>query len=200
MNAARAALLASAITSAAGCYKPYVPESSPVVPAPTTPLSPPLTASDIVYFEDNPLMVPVDGISPRELRDSYNAPRGEGRTHRALDIPAPRGTPVVAAIDGQVFRLRQGGAGGITAYLVDDQRRYVYYYAHLDHYPDEITEGLKVKQGTVIGYVGTSGNAPPDTPHLHFQVMRLARDQRDWWNGTAVDVRSFITRKGTAIQ
>jgi murein DD-endopeptidase MepM/ murein hydrolase activator NlpD len=161
---------------------------------------PALTPSDIVFFEDHPLMVPVDGVAPRELRDSFNAPRGEGRTHRALDILAPRGTAVIAAIDGEVLRLRQGGAGGIAAYLVDDDRRYVYYYAHLDHYSDIITEGLRVKQGTVIGYVGTSGNAPPDTPHLHFQVLRLARDQRDWWNGTAVDVRSFITRKGTSIQ
>jgi murein DD-endopeptidase MepM/ murein hydrolase activator NlpD len=187
--------LALAVLVIAGCVRPVAPE--PPAPAPAAPV---LSVSEIVYFEDNPLMVPVDGVSPHELRDSFNAPRGEGRTHRALDIPAPRGTPIVAAIDGEVFRLRQGGAGGITAYLVDIDRRYVYYYAHLDHYADTVTEGLRVKQGAVIGYVGTSGNAPPNTPHLHFQVMRLARDQRDWWNGTAVDVRSFITKKGTVIQ
>jgi murein DD-endopeptidase MepM/ murein hydrolase activator NlpD len=143
-------------------------------------------------------MVPVDGISPSDLRDSFNDARDAGRTHRATDILASRGAPVVAAIDGQVLRLRQNAAGGITAYLVDDERRFVYYYAHLDHYSDEITEGLRVAQGFVIGYVGTSGNAPPDTPHLHFQVMRLAPQQQDWWNGTPVDVRSFITRKGKA--
>ena len=97
-----------------------------------------------------------------------------------------------------MFRLRQNGAGGITAYLVDDERKYVYYYAHLNHYSDEITEGLQVKQGFVIGFVGTSGNAPPDTPHLHFQVMRLAADQRDWWNGTPVDIRPFMTKPGKA--
>lgn len=95
-----------------------------------------------------------------------------------------------------MIRLRQNTSGGITAYLVDQDRRYVYYYAHLDQYSDRITEGLKVQQGFVIGYVGTSGNAPPDTPHLHFQAMRLSTGQRDWWNGTAVDVRAFMTRTG----
>jgi len=155
-----------------------------------------VASSDAEYFESHPLMVPVEGVNPRELRDSFNDARDGGRTHRATDILAPRGTPVVAAIDGEVLRLRQNSAGGITAYLVDDERRYVYYYAHLDHYSDKITEGLRVQQGFVIGYVGTSGNAPPDTPHLHFQAMRLDPGQRDWWNGTPVDVRQFITRTG----
>lgn len=164
-------------------------------PAPL-PVAPAITNADIAHFESNPLMVPVDGVSPRELRDSFNDARGSGRTHRATDILAPRGTPVVAAIDGEVLQLRQNAAGGITAYLVDDDRRYVYYYAHLDRYSDPITEGLKVEQGFVIGYVGTSGNAPPDTPHLHFQAMRLKDGQRDWWNGTPVDVRAFMTRTG----
>lgn len=164
-------------------------------PAPL-PVAPAITKADIAWFETNPLMVPVDGVSPRELRDSFNDARGSGRTHRATDILGSRGTSVVAAIDGEVLQLRQNAAGGITAYLVDDDRRYVYYYAHLDRYSDRITEGLKVEQGFVIGYVGTSGNAPPDTPHLHFQVMRLKDGQRDWWNGTPVDVRAFMTRTG----
>lgn len=164
-------------------------------PAPL-PVAPVITKADIAWFETNPLMVPVDGVSPRELRDSFNDARGSGRTHRATDILASRGTSVVAAIDGEVLQLRQNAAGGITAYLVDDDRRYVYYYAHLDRYSDRITEGLKVEQGFVIGYVGTSGNAPPDTPHLHFQAMRLKDGQRDWWNGTPVDVRAFMTRTG----
>ncbi len=141
-------------------------------------------------------MVPVDGVAPERLRDSFNDPRGGGRSHRAIDILAPRETPVVAAISGRVLSLRQNAAGGITAYLVDADRRYVYYYAHLARYSDEITEGLEVAQGFVIGYVGTSGNAPPDTPHLHFQTMRLTDGQRDWWNGTPVDVRRFMTKQG----
>lgn len=143
-------------------------------------------------------MVPVDGVSPRELRDTFNAPRGNGRTHRALDILAPRSTPVLAAIDGTVLRLTGNPAGGITAYLVDSNDRYLYYYAHLESYAAWLAPGLEVKQGDVIGYVGTTGNAPSDTPHLHFQVMRPISGRRDWWNGTPVDVRTFITRTGKA--
>ena len=143
-------------------------------------------------------MVPVAGVSPADVRDSFRAPRGDGRVHGATDILAPRGTPVVAAIDGHVLRLSQSSAGGITAYLIDDEGRYIYYYAHLDRYSNAITPGLAVPQGFVLGYVGTSGNAPPDTPHLHFQVMRRNEAQRDWWNGTPVDVRSFMKRKGKA--
>ena len=145
-------------------------------------------------------MVPVQGVSPRELRDSFNEARDGGRTHRATDILAPRGTPVVAAIDGEVVQLKQSAAGGLTAYLTDNERRYIYYYAHLDRYSDALPQTVRIRQGFVIGYVGTTGNAPPNTPHLHFQAMRLAPDQRDWWNGTPVDVRSFITRTGKAIE
>ena len=141
-------------------------------------------------------MVPVEGVSPNELRDSFNDPRDSGRIHQATDILAPRGTPVLAAIAGTVIRMRQTAAGGTTTYLIDDSRNYIYYYAHLDHYSDKMTEGLKVPQGFVIGYVGTSGNAPPDTPHLHFQAMRLRDGQRDWWNGTPVDVRVFMITRG----
>lgn len=166
--------------------------------SPVEPVSPSVASVDAEYFEQHPLMVPVEGVSPRELRDSFNDARDGGRTHRATDILAPRGTPVVAAIDGEVVRLRQNSAGGITAYLTDNERRYVYYYAHLDHYSDRITEGLRVQQGFVIGYVGTSGNAPPDTPHLHFQATRLNPGQRDWWNGIPVDVRPFISKTGRA--
>lgn len=115
-----------------------------------------------------------------------------------MDILAPRGTPVVAAIDGEVVRLSQNSAGGLTAYLTDDERRYIYYYAHLDRYSDQILQTVRVKQGLLIGYVGTTGNAPPNAPHLHFQVMRLAPGQMDWWNGTPVDVRRFMTTPGRA--
>jgi murein DD-endopeptidase MepM/ murein hydrolase activator NlpD len=177
----------------AACVSPRAPERP-------RPIATSLTAADIEYFEHHALMVPVDGVDPRDLTDSFNAPREGGRIHAATDILAPRGTPVVAAIAGEVLRLRQNTAGGITAYLVDDERRYVYYYAHLDHYSDRVTEGLRVEPGFVIGYVGTSGNAPPDTPHLHFQVMRNSESQRDWWSGTPVDVRRFMTRKGKARQ
>jgi peptidoglycan LD-endopeptidase LytH len=167
---------------------------------PTAPLPADVTDVDVEYFSTHPLMVPVDGVSPERVPDSFHAPRGDGRMHLATDILAPRETPVVAAIAGKVLRLSQNAAGGITAYLVDDERRYVFYYAHLEYYSRAITPGLEVQQGFVIGYVGTSGNAPPDTPHLHFQVMRLNPAQRDWWNGTPVDVRPFMTKPGKAIE
>ena len=176
------------------------PEPVTRAPAPSVPPAPRVTSADAEYFEEHPLMVPVEGVAPRQLRDSFNEARDGGRTHRATDILAPRGTPVVAAIDGEVIQLKQSVAGGLTAYLTDDQHRYIYYYAHLDRYSDKLPETVRIKQGFVIGYVGTTGNAPPNTPHLHFQAMRLAPDQRDWWNGTPVDVRSFITRTGKAIE
>jgi murein DD-endopeptidase MepM/ murein hydrolase activator NlpD len=182
----RRSLLAIASLSLPGCVAARTPPSAPV------------TTADAAYFTRNALMVPVDGVAPGDLRDSFNARRSGGRIHGAIDIIAPRGTPVVAAIDGYVMRLAQNSAGGITAYLVDDHRKYVYYYAHMNHYSDRIAEGLKVKQGFVIGYVGTSGNAPPDTPHLHFQAMRVSDGQRDWWNGAPVDVRTFLAMTGKA--
>jgi len=177
----------------AGCAHQPVETTPP-------PVSPTITDDDIAYFREHTLMVPVDGVDPSKVPDTFNEPRSDGRTHRATDILAPRETPVVAAISGKVMRLRQNAAGGITAYLIDDAGRYVYYYAHLSHYSDKITEGLDVQQGFVIGYVGTSGNAAPDTPHLHFQATRINPGQHDWWNGTAVDVRQFMTMKGKAIE
>lgn len=178
-------LLFLAVTAgAAGCAR-----SAP------TPEPEPIPAPDRAYFEKHQLMVPVDGYEPGDVDDTFNASRDGGRTHRATDILAPLGTPVLAAIDGEVMRLSQSPRGGITAFLIDDERRYIYYYAHLERYSPRMTVGLRVRQGHVIGYVGTSGNAPRDTPHLHFQAMRFS-GQRDWWNGRAVDVRSFMTRPG----
>ena len=163
-------------------------------------LPPDITEEDIAYFTANPLMVPVDGVAPAQVPDSYHQPRGDGRIHSATDILAPRETAVVAAIAGRVIRLRQNSLGGITAYLIDREERYVYYYAHMAYYSVQVTEGLEVEQGFVIGYVGTTGNAPPDTPHLHFQAMRLDLGLRDWSNGTPVDVRPFMKKRGRALQ
>jgi peptidoglycan LD-endopeptidase LytH len=177
-----------------GCAHPASPPSPRPEPGPS------ITASDVEYFAQHPLMVPVEDVEPSRVPDTYNAPRASGRIHAATDIVAPRGTPVLAAIQGEVLRIRQNPAGGTVAYLVDEDRRYVYYYAHLDRYSDQLTEGLHVRQGDVIGYVGTTGNAPPDTPHLHFQAMRLREGQRDWWNGTPVDVRPFMKSKGRAAE
>jgi murein DD-endopeptidase MepM/ murein hydrolase activator NlpD len=145
-------------------------------------------------------MVPVEGVTPRQLRDTFNEARDGGRTHRATDILAPRGTPVLAAIDGEVLALKQNPAGGITLYLTDNAHRFIYYYAHLDRYSDKVLQTSRVKKGFVLGYVGTTGNAPKDTPHLHFQVMRVNPGQQDWWSGIPVDVRSFMKEKGEVRQ
>ncbi len=183
-------------TTSACVQRQPTPEPSPVIQK-HRPM-PPISDEDREYFNQHPLMIPVEGVESKSLRDTFNEGRDSGRTHRATDILAPRGTPVIAATAGQVLRMSQSSLGGITLYLVDTEGRYVYYYAHLDHYADRTTQGLKVEEGDVIGYVGTSGNAPPDTPHLHFQAMRLKEGQHDWWNGTPVDVRPFMTRTGKA--
>jgi peptidoglycan LD-endopeptidase LytH len=156
------------------------------------------SASDRAYFTESPLMVPVVGLTPRAVRDDFNAPRSGGRTHRAFDLMAPRGTPVIAAAAGQILALRQNNLGGITIYLLDESQRYVHYYAHLDRYARGLREGMRVPQGQLIGYVGHTGNASPNAPHLHFQVLRMEAGRRDWWNAAAVDVREFMVLPGRA--
>jgi len=141
------------------------------------------------------LMVPVQGIDPARIPDSFDAPRDGHRLHRAADILAPRGTPVLAADSGVVLRLGSNNLGGITVYALDHTARYVFYYAHLDRYRADLAEGMKLAQGDVIGYVGTTGNAPPNTPHLHFQVM-LRREDGRYWDGTPLDPLPFFTRRG----
>jgi murein DD-endopeptidase MepM/ murein hydrolase activator NlpD len=141
-------------------------------------------------------MVPVEGVKPAQIPDSFYEPRDGQRTHLATDILAPRGTPVLSASAGRVFRMSQNALGGITLYTLDASGKFVYYYAHLDHYSDALTVGLEVQAGDVLGYVGTSGNAPPDTPHLHFQAMKIQAGNKPWWSGTPVDVRPFFRLEG----
>ena len=103
-----------------------------------------------------------------------------------MDILAPRGTPVVAAVGGRIAKLFTSAAGGLTIYQFDEAEQFCYYYAHLDSYAPDLNEGQIVQRGQVIGYVGTTGNAPPDTPHLHFAIYRLGAEKR-WWDGTPID-------------
>lgn len=144
------------------------------------------------------IRVPVLGISADDLRDSYTQPRSGGRVHRAIDIRAPRGTPVIAAVDGTVRKLFTSRAGGITIYQFDAKEERVYYYAHLDRYADGLAEGLFVKEGTVIGYVGISGNAPVDTPHLHFAIEVLP-PTKEWWKGEPVNPFPLLTRRASML-
>jgi len=133
------------------------------------------------------LLMPVAGIDPRTLNDNFLETRGGGiRLHGAIDILAPRGTPVLAADDGVVRKLFTSVPGGLTVYEFDLQEQYCYYYAHLDGYAPGLHEGQMLRKGDLIGFVGTSGNAPKDTPHLHFAVSRLDPDKK-WWTGTPIN-------------
>lgn len=171
------------------------PETAPV-PVTTPAEAAAAARADAEYFGRRALMVPVAGVAPAALRDSYNSARSGGRTHRALDIPARRGTPVIAAVEGTILSMRQNTLGGTTLYLLDSRRRFVFYYAHLDRYHDRMSQGVKVRQGDVLGYVGTSGNAPRNFPHLHFQALRVDPTRRDWWNGSPVDIRPHFRIAG----
>lgn len=141
--------------------------------------------SPVKVAEAAALHIPVQGIKLAALRSNFREPRGN-RTHHAIDILAPRGTPVVAATDGTIRKLFTSKAGGLTIYQYDVAEEKCYYYAHLDRYADGLREGLTVRRGDVIGYVGTSGNAPKNAPHLHFAITILP-STKEWWKGEAID-------------
>jgi murein DD-endopeptidase MepM/ murein hydrolase activator NlpD len=163
-----------------------------MAPPPSTPGEPPLVISGLPDdLRQRALTLPVQGIKREELRDTFNEMRGSARRHEALDGLAPRNTPVLAVEDGTVAKLFLSDAGGITLYQFDPTQTYAYYYAHLERYADGIKEGGTVKRGQVLGYVGTTGNAPRDTPHLHFAIFKLGEDKK-WWEGTPIDPYSVL--------
>jgi murein DD-endopeptidase MepM/ murein hydrolase activator NlpD len=139
------------------------------------------------------VIVPVAGITPADLHDNYLQARGGGtRLHGAIDIMAPRNTPVLAAVDGTIRKLFTSTGGGLTIYQFDQAEERIYYYAHLDRYASELREGQFVRQGSVIGFVGTTGNAAPDAPHLHFAI-ELLPPTKEWWKGTPVNPYPILT-------
>ena len=142
--------------------------------------------AEVEELRDKGLAIPVAGIPASSLRSTFGEARGGTRQHQAMDILAPRGTAVLASEDGRIAKLFTSAAGGLTIYQFDPQEQYCYYYAHLDSYAPDLTEGQRVKRGEVIGYVGTTGNAPPGTPHLHFAIFKLNADKR-WWEGAPID-------------
>jgi murein DD-endopeptidase MepM/ murein hydrolase activator NlpD len=131
------------------------------------------------------LDVPVQGVARDQLRDNYSEPRA-GHTHEAEDIIAPRGTPVLSATDGRVTKLHESVAGGHMIYAGDASDRWILMYGHLDRYADGVKEGMPLKRGQLIGYIGTTGNAPIATPHLHFAIARGTPSVK-WWKGTPVN-------------
>jgi len=128
------------------------------------------------------LIVPVQGVARRALSDSWGAPRDGGRRHQGIDIRADKGVPVLAAAGGRIIKLYRSARGGTTVYQTDDKGRFIFYYAHLDHYADGLRVGQRVAQGDTIAYVGQTGNAP--FPHLHFEIQRQIGAMQ-WWRGVA---------------
>lgn len=150
------------------------------------PTRPSLVSSGLAVADLDPLRLPVQGAKISDLKDDFEETRGGVRRHEAIDILAPRGTPVVAAAAGTVAKLFTSVQGGLTVYEFNRDATLCYYYAHLDRYAPGLAEGMALSRGDRIGDVGTTGNAPKDTPHLHFAVFRLGPD-RKWWEGEAVN-------------
>jgi murein DD-endopeptidase MepM/ murein hydrolase activator NlpD len=148
-------------------------------------------AEELQSLAQRRLLIPVKGVDPRKLVDNFEEGRGT-RKHEAIDILAPRGTPVVAVDDGRVARLFTSAAGGLTVYQFDREEKFIYYYAHLDRYADGLAPGGALKRGDVLGYVGTTGNAPKNTPHLHFTIFRTGPEKK-WWKGTPVNPYPFLS-------
>jgi len=169
--------------------KTAVVEGSPmsqVMRPPDVAPSPLLYPEPVADLRARRLEVPVLGTGRDTLRPMFDEQRGATRAHEAIDILAPTGTPVVAVEDGTIARLFLSEAGGITIYLFDPTSRYAYYYAHLDAYAPGLADGAAVTRGQTLGYVGVSGNAPKNTPHLHFAIFELTEAKR-WWQGTPID-------------
>ena len=139
-----------------------------------------------VLLRSRSLAMPVAGVARTALHDTFADARSAGRRHDAIDIAAPRGTPVYAVDDGTVVKLFRSIPGGLTIYQFDPSRGLSYYYAHLDRYAEGLREGAAVHRCQLIGYVGTTGNAPPGSPHLHFAVAALGVEKR-WWEGSALN-------------
>jgi len=143
-------------------------------------------SDDFAALESRNLGLPLPGLKRADLRDTFDEGRANGKPHEATDIMAPRGTPVLAIGDGTVTKLFYSRFGGNTVYEFDPLETYCYYYAHLDRYAPGIREGMPVRKGDVLGYVGSTGDARPDAPHLHLAIYRLG-PEKHWWQGTAIN-------------
>jgi murein DD-endopeptidase MepM/ murein hydrolase activator NlpD len=150
------------------------------------------TAAPVVDSGSQPRIgLPIAGLRAKDIQDTYSQLRGGTRSHEATDIVAPRGTPVLAVDSGTIKKLFTSKPGGLTVYQFDPDGIYCYYYAHLDRYSANLKEGMTVNRGDIIGYVGTTGNAPANTPHLHFAIFKLGALKR-WWEGTPINPYPFL--------
>ena len=143
-------------------------------------------ADDFAVLASRNLGLPLPNLKRADIRDTFNEIRADGKPHEATDIMAPRGTPVLAIGDGTVTKLFYSRFGGNTVYEFDPPQTYCYYYAHLDRYASGTREGMSIHKGDVLGYVGSTGDASPDAPHLHLAIFRLG-PEKQWWVGTAIN-------------
>jgi murein DD-endopeptidase MepM/ murein hydrolase activator NlpD len=195
LGAAEPAKVGSATSSARAALDappPPVPATTPV-PADTSATPPAPDAGGAApapapapTSAAGALLLPVQGIGADQLQDTFTDARSEGRVHDAIDILAPNGTPVLAVADGTVEKLFDSVRGGLTVYQFEPSGRYCYYYAHLDRYADGLAEKKTIKRGEVIGYVGSTGNASPEAPHLHFEIHVLG-PEKQWWKGESIN-------------
>jgi murein DD-endopeptidase MepM/ murein hydrolase activator NlpD len=165
-----------------------LPPSAPIAigtPLPPTE-SPTPTPESANFVGRMTLIIPVAGVRPDQLLDTYSDARSEGRTHDAIDIMAPAETPVIAAADGKILKLFQSERGGTTIYQLSANQDLVFYYAHLSHYAEGLAEGSLIKQGQVIAYVGDTGNAGAGNYHLHFSIA-VVSDPKRYWEGTNIN-------------
>ena len=148
--------------------------------------TPAVGAADLEALKSEGLMIPVAGVAAKDLVDSFDDKRGSERHHNALDIMASRNTPVLAAVSGSVIKIHSSVPGGLTIYLSDPTSRFVMMYGHLDSFRPGIKDGDKVTRCEIIGFVGSTGNANPLAPHLHFQTTRND-NMKEWWKGTPLN-------------
>lgn len=203
---------AGAIVERSATAPPIVPDSAPLPAEPKTSdsasaltaldapavLHPEVTEAHLAYLRSRNLLIPVPGVSGSELPNTFDEARADGaRRHDAIDILAPRGTPVRSVDAGRIARIDTSDRGGLSLYATDPSGKFVYYYAHLDAYRTGLRDGQSLARGDTIGFVGTTGNAPPGTPHLHFAISLLG-DPRRWWDGTPVNPWLLLAGAGTA--
>jgi murein DD-endopeptidase MepM/ murein hydrolase activator NlpD len=166
-------------------HQPQQP--APVLPAGTGSANPPVVPADFDALRAEGPIVPVAGVAVKNLADSYDEARGGGvRKHEAMDIMAARNTPVLSALSGVLLKFHNSVAGGLTIYASDPSNRYVFMYGHLDSYKAGLKEGDALQKGEIIGFVGSTGDASPDAPHLHLAITRND-NVKEWWKGTPLN-------------
>jgi murein DD-endopeptidase MepM/ murein hydrolase activator NlpD len=174
--------------------RPQVVRSGPVVTVKPANAAPVVVAEQVVVGPSG-LAIPVVGVQPGELTDTFTQARANGRRHDAIDIMAAEGTPVIAAADGTIEKLFfSRGGGGITVYERSPDQKWMYYYAHLQGYAPGLAEGQQVKRGQVIARVGHTGDANAAAPHLHFAINTMGPGER-WWQGTPINPYPLLAGK-----